>query len=386
MRMCGKGLRGRLRSLDGEIDWGNCRAGLFMISVRPFKEGDNQRLREIEGLCPQGNEKCAMGVRKTDILARYRMYDNWKVVVAEEDGIIAGWTGWTIKSDPVQEKRYAYLAEVMVHPGFRRKGVATKLVEEAERNAHEAECDHIYCLIYAPNDETNYASSTLFEGLGYSNVTEVKSCSLSLYKKENLSEDISLERIQKGKIDYAAGLINDHYSGYSHFWPYTAQSLEATIEKIPDYGLDNFWVAKDKGKVVACAGLWDCSAVAEFCYAIEPTSWKIMGMVFGFLGRFMKLPKIPKEGEYLHFEYLTHHAFDRQYPEAMQSLLGHLNNILLENGKGGLAAILDREDALFELMKKRQPQMETTFVFAKALKGTLPEFRPFYVDIRDMIF
>lgn len=357
-----------------------------MISIRPFKEGDNQRLLEIEGLCPQGNEKCAMGVRKTDILARYRMYDNWKVIVAEEDGKVAGWTGWTIKNNPVQEKRYAYLAEVMVHPEFRRKGAATKLVEEAEGNAREAGCDYIYCFIYAPNNERNDASSTLFEGLGYSNVTEVKTCSMSLYKKENLSLDISFERIQKSEVDAAVGLINNHYNGYSHFCPYTAESLEALIEKIPDYGLDNFWVAKDKGRIVACAGLWDSSALAEICYAIEPASWKIMAIVFDFLGRFTKLPKIPKEGKYLHFDYLTNYAFDRQYPEAMQSLLGHMNNTLLEKGIGGLVIALDPEDPIFEPIKTRQPQIETTFVFAKSLKGTLPEFRPFYLDIRDMVF
>jgi N-acetylglutamate synthase-like GNAT family acetyltransferase len=356
-----------------------------MISVRPFEESDNPRLLEIEGLCPQGNEKCAMGVRKTDILARYRMYDNWKVVVAEEDGKIAGWTGWTIKRDSVREKRCAYLAEVMVHPEYRRKGAATKLVEEAERDAREAGCDHIYCFIYAPNDEPNIASRALFEGLGYTNVAEVKTCSMSIYKKADLSENISLERIQKSKIDAAASLINDYYSGCRHFVPYTAESLESFVKKIPDYDLDNFWVAKDRGRVVACAGLWDCSALAEFCYAIEPASWKIMGMVLGFLGRFMELPRVPKEGEYLHIQYLTNYAFDRQHPVAMQSLLGHLNNVLLENGKGGLVVVLDPEDTIFELIKKLQPQIDTTFIFAKSLKGTLPKFSPFYVDIRDMI-
>jgi hypothetical protein len=128
----------------------------------------------------------------------------------------------------------------------------------------------------------------------------------------------------------------------------------------------------------------DCGLLGfNFCYAREPASWKIIGMMFGFLA-VHENAKIPKEGS-MQFQYLTNYAFDRQYPEAMQSLLGHLNNILLENGRGGLVAVLDPEDTIFELIKKRQPQIETTFVFAKSLKGELPEFSPFYVDIRDMI-
>ncbi|WP_269850012.1 hypothetical protein [Methanosarcina horonobensis] len=64
-----------------------------MVSIRPFNEGDNQRMLEIERLCPQGDEKCAMGVDKKDIIARYGMYDSWNVLVAEEDGKNC-WMDW----------------------------------------------------------------------------------------------------------------------------------------------------------------------------------------------------------------------------------------------------------------------------------------------------
>jgi len=141
-----------------------------MISIRPFYEGDNEKLLEIERLCPQGNDSCAMGIKKTDIIARYRMYENWKVQVAEDDGKIAGWIGWTVKCTPTQKEQHVYLVEVMVHPKFRRRGVATKLVAEAERDAIETDSDHIYCCIYEPND----ASKTLFKDLGYSNVANIK--------------------------------------------------------------------------------------------------------------------------------------------------------------------------------------------------------------------
>jgi hypothetical protein len=71
-----------------------------MISIRPFDGSDNPKLREIEALSPQGDERCAMGVRKEDVIVRYRMYDRWKVVVADEDGKVAGWAGWTVKEGP----------------------------------------------------------------------------------------------------------------------------------------------------------------------------------------------------------------------------------------------------------------------------------------------
>lgn len=35
-----------------------------MVSIRPFEERDNAALLDIEKLCPQGNDKLAMGADK----------------------------------------------------------------------------------------------------------------------------------------------------------------------------------------------------------------------------------------------------------------------------------------------------------------------------------
>jgi hypothetical protein len=63
---------------------------MSIISIRPFSDNDNQSLLEIERLCPQVDENCALGVDKKDIIARYRMYDNWNIFVAEDEGKTAG--------------------------------------------------------------------------------------------------------------------------------------------------------------------------------------------------------------------------------------------------------------------------------------------------------
>jgi len=91
------------------------------------------------------------------------------------------------------------------------------------------------------------------------------------------------------------------------------------LEKNPGYGLENFWVAAYQGRMVAFAGLRDCSTIAEFCYTREPASWKAMGIICELLGRFGKVPKLVKQGEYFQFHYLADCAFDHQHPEAMKS-------------------------------------------------------------------
>ncbi len=357
-----------------------------MISIRPFEESDNQKLLDIEALSPQGNKKCAMGVRKEDIIARYRMYDSWKVVVAEVDGRVAGFAGWTVKENPGEGERHSYLAEVIVGPEFRRMGVAKRLAEEAEEDARESGADHVYCYIYGPND----APKGLVRGLGYSRLADIECVEIPVYKRTEPSPGFSVERIKSDEIDSAVELINDRYRGWRHFSPFSEESFETHLERIPGYGLDNFWVAKDmegegEGEIIACAGLWDCSTLAEFCYAREPLSWKVMGLALRSIGRFAKVPKIVREGEYFKCNYLTDYAFDRRNPDAMQSLLCHLNNVLLEEGMEYFVAMVDPVDPICPLLKKRQPQIETWYLFAKSFHRKLPDFSPFYVDIRDMI-
>ncbi|HLB70697.1 MAG TPA: GNAT family N-acetyltransferase [Candidatus Methanoperedens sp.] len=351
-----------------------------MVSIRPFEERDNTVMLDIEKLCTQGNENLAMGVDKSpDIIARYKLYDNWQVLVAQEDGKIAGWTGWTVKHDPTKGQQYIYIVEVMVHPDFRRKGIASKLVMEVERNVRELGPTHIYGLIL----EQNNASKALIEKLGYSKMRELKICGLSVFKK--VAQKYKIERISKNEIHDAVSLINEYHSGRKHFVPYTPEIFESYISRIPAYGLENFWVVKENDNIVACAGLWDCSVIQRMCYTKEPFMWKVMRRMFRFLSLFIKMPKIPAEGEYFKMHYIADHAFRKNSPDAMLNLIGHFNNFLFDNKRDFFGTQLDPDDPLFEIIKKYGPQIESVSVYAKAFEKELPEFCSFYSDTRDAI-
>ena len=353
-----------------------------MVTIRPFEDGDNATMLDIEKLCPQGNEKNAMGIDKSpDAIARYKLYDNWKVLVAEEEGAVVGWIGWTVKRDPIQEEQYVYIAEVIVHPEYQRRGIATKLVTEAETDARETGSDYICCYIFEPNG----VSQALFGRLGYSNMGEFKSCAISAYKKVNIAQKFEIERINKNDINDVVSLINDYYAGRAHFIPYTPESFESYVTGIPAYGLENFWVVKDGGSIVACAGLWDCSVLGDVCCTKVPLAWKVMRGVFGFLSLFAKMPKIPAEGEYFKTHHVTDHAFEPKSSDAMSNLIGYFNNILFDARRDFFLSFLDPNDPLFEIIKKFKPDIDTWYVFAKAIERELPEFSPFYVDIRDTI-
>lgn len=353
-----------------------------MISTRPFKDSDNKEMLEIERLCPQGNENCALGVDKKDIIARYKMYDNWSVIVAEEEGKVAGWIGLTVKLAPERNGKYAYITEVMVHPASRRAGVATELVKEAEEKALEMGSSYAYGYIYEPNR----ASKSLFSKLGYSRMRDIKMPAIATYKKSDISTEYSIKPVDKKDIIDTVSLINEYNSGFTHFMPFTDQTFETRLKFIPFYGLKNFWVARDKNnKIAACAGLWDSSKLADIYYAREPAAMKLMRSIFGILSLVTKVPKITAEGEHFKTLYIADYAFDKRHPEAILALLKYLSNVSIDRKQDYLMTAADPEDAFLSVAKELKPQIETWSVFAKSFEGNLPIFSPFYNDIKDMI-
>ena len=349
-----------------------------MISIRPFKKEDNSFLLDIEKLCPQGNEQYAMGVDKSpNATDRYKLYDNWNLLVAEDDGKVVGFSGWTVKQNRGQ--RYVYLAEVNVHPDFQKKGIASKLVRKVEENAKDIGADHIYCYIFEPN----IASKSLFKNLGYHKMQDIKACAVSTYKKMDLNEKFEIKPVQEQEIPDVVNIINNYYSQHEHFTPYTPESFEYYINSLPAYGMENFWVAKDTDRIVACAGLWDGSSLAESYFSKEPVMWKIMSVLYGFLSNFRETPYIPAEGEHFKLIYTTDHAIENF--DAMYSLIAHFNNLLVDWGRDFMVITVDPHDDLLNIIHGLKPQVNNWSVFAKTCMGKQRGFDAIYVDVRDLI-
>ncbi|MBN2111213.1 MAG: GNAT family N-acetyltransferase [Methanosarcinaceae archaeon] len=351
-----------------------------MVNIRPFTKEDNKTLLNIEKLCPQGDERLAivfdMG---PDLTARYELYDNWEIMVAEENDQTAGWIGWTVKRNP--EEQYIYMAEVMVHPDFRRKGIGIDLIREAEEHARRIKATHLYCYVYG----SDQASTGLMDRLGYIREKEVRICEMSAYRKERVDPKYELERIEDKDILEAVGLLNRYYAGRTHFTPFTTESFREYANQILGYGLENFLIAKDNGKIVACGGFWDSAVLIEMAYTKEPFLWKSMSKVLGILRHFTAMPKIPPEGEFFKFRLIVDHAFEAGYEDAMEEVFCYCNNIMYDTRCEYFGTYIDPGDPLLEVIKHHRPQFGSMYLYAKPIARKLPDFSSLYVDCRDTI-
>ncbi len=351
-----------------------------MARIRPFILSDNNVLLNIEKLSPHGNDKLSMVANLSpDITVRYELYDNWKIMVAEEQEQIAGYVGWAVKDGPLGP--YIYLTEVAVDPGFRRKGIATQLIREIEKYAEEIKSSHIYCHIYGPNEPYR----KLVEKMGYIREKEIIICEMSTAKKSRTENKYSLDRVDESDLPAAVEIINQYYAGRTHFIPFTPETFREYANRILGYGIENLIVAKHNGSIVACGGFWDTAVLAEMAYTREPLLWKLVASMRGSLHHFIHIPLIPKEGEYFKFRNIVDHAFKPGYADAMQEIFEHCSSIMYETKCDFFGTFLDPTDPLFGLLKDFRPHLEAEYIYAKPISQKLPDFSKFYVDCRDTI-
>ena len=352
-----------------------------MVLIRPFISSDNDALLNIEKMSPQGNEKLAMVADLSpDITIRYELYDNWEIMVAEEHEQIVGYVGWTVKNGPL--KPYIYLIEVMIDPNFRRKGIGTQLIKEVEKCAKDINASYIYCYMYGPSEP----SIKFMEKMGYIKEKEIIICEMSTSKKERIKAKYELEHINESDLPKAVELINQYYAGRAHFMPFTPKSFKDRVNKTLGYGLENFMVAKENGKIVACGGFWDTAVFAEMVYIKEPLMWRLISNVQGTLRHLTHMTLVPKEGKYFKFRNIVNHAFKPGYADAMVDIFEHCSSVMYETRCEFFGTYLDPADPLLEVLKGFRPHFEKEYIYAKPITGTLPDFSNFYVDCRDTIF
>lgn len=134
---------------------------LSNVAVRKFRMKDYDALIALWDdsrlpYKPQGRDR-------RDKIEREIKGPNAIFLVAEIDGQLIGSIFAT------HDGRKGWINRLAVSPAFRRRGIATRLVEEAESRLFNLEIEIVACLI----EDWNVSSAQFFERLGYSRAEDI---------------------------------------------------------------------------------------------------------------------------------------------------------------------------------------------------------------------
>lgn len=347
------------------------------MQIREAKPEDNQQLIELQRKCPMGSDLLLQLDSSPDFFNRSRGYEDWAILVAEEEGQIIGSAGFATLETTIDGSLYQGVYEYgfMVDPAHRRKGIASIIQESIETHAHDNGADFLYLNI----TEGNIASHMLFTSHGFKPVRECSPLMFMAYKKHD-TDHYKIRPMKEGDIPVVVTLLNEYNEDLDFYTPLTEDSFKEYFGRLPFYSLDNIFLY-EHDTVKAVAGFWDYTNVMRFTLQSFNTRWKMMSAIAGILGKITTMPKFPVVGEQMSHWYLTPFAY--RDPLAANQLLVHVLNKAYSDGVYMVSLPVDKESPAYSELNKHRPN-KGTFTFYIKPYVDLPSIKKIYVDPMDI--
>ncbi|MGD0495924.1 MAG: GNAT family N-acetyltransferase [Candidatus Bathyarchaeia archaeon] len=350
-----------------------------MVSIRIADDADNAELLDLEKMCPQGTSLVLQFDRSPDFFLRSRVYDSYRVYVAEEEGEIVGTVGAALKEFNMGKEvaKGVYIYDLRVHPTFRARGIGSRLIQHVMAEENEAD------LAYGHIMEENYPSIALFKRMGFQNIHDCMLLNVSLYKRQ----EQTASKVRKMDADdtlSVVDLINDHYRNHDFFVPLNIDSFLNRTRQLTDYGFQSTQVVEVENRIVACAGLWDYSRILRASVLRVTARLKMLTYILRFANLFTRTMKLPSVGEFFRLMYVTDFAFTGK-ADPIRELIKHCLSLSYSCGCNFLVFPLDPLNPAIPLIARYRPVRTTYHIYAKSLKDkALSTQRMVYVDAMDL--
>lgn len=343
------------------------------LRIRRATNDDNARLCEIETLCPQGRA-LRFHYQRDDFFARSRVYDDWAVFVAEEDGMAVGVAAASIKSVRIagQPVRAGYIYDVRVIPEHRGKKLSYALVEAVEAYLRPL-VDYAYLYVLSDNRATQAITRrcAMFP-IGRFRVLLVPALPRVLPMPRLLAGAARAEVLAAMQAQSARYDLVPLVTASRHHAPEEQRS--------PVVGL---FAVGDPPR--AAANVWDPTPLGVKVVDRVPMLLRLAGMI-GPMRRIFKLPRIPRPGEALRIWEIS----DLWQPElgdgqALTSFCEAMQAMAFERGIALLAFHLDPEDpSCAALAPLARITLEGAIMARTAVAGEPPPaLHLAYLDVRD---
>jgi GNAT superfamily N-acetyltransferase len=350
-----------------------------LVSIRAANDDDNAELLDLEKMCPQGKGLVLQFDRSPDFFSRSRVYENYTVYVAEEQGKIVGTVGAALKEFNMSGEiaKGVYIYDLRVRPTFRGRGIGSKLVQHAIGEKNEAD------LAYGIIMEENYPSVALFKRLGFQRIHDLALLNVPLYKRQGQING-KIREMTVDDVSHVVDLINDNYCNHDFFTPLSIDAFLNRTKQLPDYGLQNIQVVEDENRIVACAGLWDYSRILRISVLRVTARLRMLTYILRFANLFTNTMKLPSVGEPFRLMYVRDFAFTGE-TDPVSELIEHCLNLSYSYGCNFLAFPLDPSNPAIPMIAKYRPIRVSHHIYAKNLKEeVLSTQRMIYSDAMDL--
>ena len=350
-----------------------------MASIRLADDSDNSQLLNLEKMCPQGTSLVLSFDRSPDFFARSRVYKDYSLYVADENGKVVGTVGVTAKQFNTRREtvKGIYVYDLRVNPRCLGKGIGSRLVQHAMTEQGEAD------LAYGVIMGDNYPSIGLFRKLGFQSMRGFTLFSIPVFKRSACTTT-EVRPLVSEDVPQVVDLLNSYYSDHDFFAKLTEDDFLERTKKLPGYSLANLQVVEIDSKIQACAGLWDYSKIFSITALHVSAKLTLLRYLLKFIGVFKNTMQMPSVGEPFKISYMRDFAFVGE-AEMATEFVKHCLCLAYSYNCSFLTFALDPAESIIPAVSRYNPVRTTYQIYAKSLSDRImPSPRIVYVDPMDL--
>lgn len=152
----------------------------------------------------------------------------------------------------------------------------------------------------------------------------VKNILITLRKRE--STKYTVERANEKDVNAIVDLLQKEYEGRTFAPRIDKELFLRNMERRPNFGLKNYYVAKKEGVVVGVCGALDTTGLKQTRVLKYKRKLRWTKLLYQLFTPLLGLPPLPKKGECFKDITLVDHATQHNNPEIMEAILKHVYN------------------------------------------------------------
>lgn len=258
--------------------------------------------------------------------------DRWDIVLVEEDERLIAFADLVHVDLPYRDRSipatYGRLGGV--HPDYQGQGVFRDLVMKTYEVMAARGTRMFFGLVNQKNEKMKraIASKTVQDPWILNHRLEIHS--VLPVRRHKPAGKYSYRNATGEDIPALAGLLSGHNQRYLFGPSWTPDDLAKTIEKYPDFSIEDILIAQDRrGNPVACAGFWDQSRARKIRVSGYRPLETVLRPVWNLFARATGLRPMPKSGGLLRMLFATLVAEKPDHENALAGLWRHACGRLL---------------------------------------------------------
>lgn len=324
------------------------------IKISPASDDENDKIIALAEKCPQEGMITFFINRTPRFNTLHRLLDKdaWHLVARKDESII-GLVGVVHFPVRIMSQTYkaGYMLDLRVDKAYRRGIAAFKLVKEAVDYVRKSDADMVIANFLKDNKHplvftTGRGGLPAAHYLGTNRIFNIIPI-----RKLRLDRSYTIEQPTDSDIPEIVRLYEKYASRYTIAPVITEDRFRYYLDNITGLSLNNFLVAKEKGRIKAITALWDEHPYKSYQVLRLNFSIRLVTGVLNFLSHFIKVPHPIRLNEPLRQLSLVLYAHD-DCPEALDTLFRHANNITMGQEYTLIMLYAPENDPVFSSINK----------------------------------